>query len=86
MKRPAKYFRAGTGAVLTDQQGRVLVFERRDVPGAWQFPQGGIEDKEDPIDTVLREIREETGISRKALTLLDRYPFSCTSSRGRRNQ
>jgi len=74
MKRPAKYFRAGTGAVLTDQQGRVLVFERRDVPGAWQFPQGGIEDKEDPIDTVLREIREETGISRKALTLLDRYP------------
>ena len=74
MKRPAKYFRAGAGAVLTDQQGRVLVFERRDVLGAWQFPQGGLEDKEDPVDAVLREIREETGIPRKALILLDRYP------------
>jgi putative (di)nucleoside polyphosphate hydrolase len=74
MKRPTKYFRAGAGAVLTDQRGRVLIFERRDVPGAWQFPQGGLENKENPIDAALREIREETGISRTALSLLDRYP------------
>jgi putative (di)nucleoside polyphosphate hydrolase len=74
MKRPTRYFRAGAGAVLTDQHGRVLIFERRDVPGAWQFPQGGLENDEDPIDAVLREVREETGISRTALVLLDRYP------------
>jgi len=74
MKRPAKYFRAGAGAVLTDQQGQVLIFERRDVPGAWQFPQGGMERNERPIDTVFREIHEETGISRTRLILLDRYP------------
>jgi putative (di)nucleoside polyphosphate hydrolase len=74
MKRPTRYFRAGAGAVLTDQHGRVLIFERCDVPGAWQFPQGGLENDEDPIDAVLREIREETGISRTALVLLDRYP------------
>jgi putative (di)nucleoside polyphosphate hydrolase len=74
MKRPTRYFRAGAGAVLTDQDGRVLIFERRDIPGAWQFPQGGLENEEDPIDTVLREIREETGISRTAIALVDRYP------------
>jgi putative (di)nucleoside polyphosphate hydrolase len=74
MKRPTRYFRAGAGAVLTDQHGQVLIFERRDVPGAWQFPQGGLENDEDPIDAVLREVREETGISRTALVLLDRYP------------
>jgi putative (di)nucleoside polyphosphate hydrolase len=74
MKRPTKYFRAGVGAVLTDQHGRVLIFERADVPGAWQFPQGGLENEEQPIDAVLREIREETGISRRGLVILDRYP------------
>jgi putative (di)nucleoside polyphosphate hydrolase len=74
MTRPTRYFRAGAGAVLTDQRGRVLMFERGDIPGAWQFPQGGLEKKEQPIDAVLREIREETGISRSALVLLDRYP------------
>ena len=35
---------------------------------------GGMERNEHPIDTVLREIREETGISRTRLVLLDRYP------------
>jgi putative (di)nucleoside polyphosphate hydrolase len=74
MKRPTRYFRAGAGAVLTDQHGRVLIFERRDVPGAWQFPQGGLEHDEDPIDAVLREIREETGIPKARLVLLDQFP------------
>jgi len=74
MKRPTRYFRAGAGAVLTDQHGRVLIFERRDIPGAWQFPQGGLENEENPIDAALREIWEETGISKTALALIDRYP------------
>ena len=74
MTRPTRYFRAGAGAVLTDQRGRVLMFERGDIPGAWQFPQGGLENEEQPIEAVLREIREETGIPRTALQFLDRYP------------
>jgi len=74
MRRPAYYFRAGTGAVIANREGHVLVGERRDRPGAWQFPQGGIENGEEPIDAVLREIREETGISRRSLHLLAHYP------------
>src|SRR5262245_40285337 len=74
MKPPARYFRAGVGAVITDGAGRVLAFERRDIPGAWQFPQGGLEDGETTMDAVFREIKEETGLSKTALQLLRRYP------------
>lgn len=74
MARPPEYFRAGVGAVIVGGDGRVLVFERRDVAGAWQFPQGGLERGERPLDAVYREIREETGIRRRALRLLARHP------------
>ena len=74
MKHPARYFRAGVGAVIADDRGQVLAFERSDFRGAWQLPQGGLEKKESPLDGVLREVEEETGIKRRALKLMTRYP------------
>lgn len=74
MGRPSRYFRAGVGAVILDARGRVLVLERADVPGAWQFPQGGLDDGETPIAAARREAEEETGIPGKALRLVGRYP------------
>lgn len=74
MRRPSKYFRAGAGAVIADGRGRVLALERSGIRGAWQFPQGGLEDGEGPLDAVLREIEEETGVTRKDLRLVARYP------------
>ena len=74
MKRPARYFRAGAAAVISDAAGRVLALERADIPGAWQFPQGGLEDDETPVEAVFREIAEETGLSKDALTLVAHYP------------
>lgn len=74
MRTPAKYFRAGTGAVIFDRTGRVLVCERKDIQGAWQFPQGGLEKGETALRSVLREIREETGIPSASLRLIRRYP------------
>ena len=68
------HFRAGAGAVILDKGGRVLVFERRDITGAWQFPQGGLETGETPEEAVWREVQEETGLTAADLTLLDRYP------------
>ena len=60
--------------MITRADGRALVFERSDVPGAWQFPQGGIARHEDPLSAVMREVREETGIEADQLQLCGRYP------------
>lgn len=74
MERPLEYFRAGVGAIIVDDIGRTLALERSDIPGAWQLPQGGLEDGEEPSVAVLREIGEETGISQSVLDLVDEYP------------
>ena len=74
MKRPKEYFRAGAGAVVTDGASRVLVFERRDIRGAWQFPQGGMKHDESPTETIFRELKEETGLTRSSVRLIARYP------------
>ena len=74
MKPPSQYFRAGMGAVIIDGGGRVLVLERSDIPGAWQLPQGGLEEGEEPSTAILREINEETGIPQNDLELIDEYP------------
>jgi putative (di)nucleoside polyphosphate hydrolase len=67
-------FRAGVGAVIADRRGKVLALERRDVPGAWQLPQGGLEAGEDQLEAVMREILEETGIKESDLRLLPTEP------------
>jgi len=60
-------YRANVGAVLFDRRGMVFIARRADlpkgdnVPGAWQLPQGGIDDHEDPTTAVLRELAEEIG-------------------------
>jgi putative (di)nucleoside polyphosphate hydrolase len=74
MERPARYFRAGVGAVIFNPRGQVLVLERADVPGAWQFPQGGLDEGETPVQGARREAEEETGIPASALRLRGRYP------------
>ena len=74
MKLPPQYFRAGVGAVIFNNDGRVLVFERSDIPGAWQLPQGGLKEDEEPSTAVFREIEEETGISQDDLRFVDQYP------------
>src|SRR2546430_1771571 len=48
-------------AVVTDDNDRVLVIQRRD-NGAWQLPGGVLELDESPDAGVRREVREETGI------------------------
>jgi putative (di)nucleoside polyphosphate hydrolase len=64
------HFRAGVGAVIGDGRGRVLACERADVPGAWQLPQGGLEDGEAPEHGVLREVQEETGLAPEHLRVV----------------
>jgi putative (di)nucleoside polyphosphate hydrolase len=57
----SKPLRAGVVGVFINDDGQVLQCERSNQPGSWQFPQGGIDDGETPLQAVLREIREELG-------------------------
>ena len=50
--------------MLLNGEGKVFVGARIDnTDEAWQMPQGGIDQGEDPWATALREIEEETGIA-----------------------
>jgi mannose-6-phosphate isomerase-like protein (cupin superfamily)/8-oxo-dGTP pyrophosphatase MutT (NUDIX family) len=60
--RPADRFRAGVGIVIRRGDGLVLAFERRQRPGSWQLPQGGIDEGESIGSATIRELFEETGI------------------------
>lgn len=68
------HFRAGTVAVVRNSKGRILAFERADQPDQWQLPQGGIDEGEQPVEGVWRELKEETGLGRKDVDLVDEYP------------
>lgn len=70
--QPAKPYRPNVGMIVCNSKGKVLVGERILFPGAWQFPQGGIDPGEDPFEASVRELYEELGI--QDAELVDEYP------------
>ncbi len=56
-------FRKNAGIVVFNRAQKVLLCERIDIPGSWQFPQGGIEAGETPRQAALRELEEETSLT-----------------------
>ncbi|HVL78277.1 MAG TPA: RNA pyrophosphohydrolase [Sphingomicrobium sp.] len=56
-------YRRGVGIMLLNREGKVFVGARIDNPDdAWQMPQGGIEEGDEPWAAALRELEEETGV------------------------
>jgi len=55
--------RSGVGIILLNNDNQVFVGKRKDNPGdKWQMPQGGVEDGEDFVTAMRRELYEETNI------------------------
>lgn len=73
------WYRRNAGIVVCNPAHKVLVCQRIDIANCWQFPQGGIEKGESVKEAALRELREETSITKvKHIISLDtpaRYTF-----------
>lgn len=61
-------YRRGVGMMLLNARGEVFVAKRIDtLAEAWQMPQGGIDDGEDPRTAALRELQEEVGTDKAVI-------------------
>ena len=68
-------YRPGAGVMLLNRESKVFVAQRLDSTlEAWQMPQGGLDEGETPEEGALRELEEETGISRDKVELIARCP------------
>jgi 8-oxo-dGTP diphosphatase len=53
----------GSAAVITNADGEVLLMRRAYPPEDWVLPGGNAEPDESPVETAIREVREELGIT-----------------------
>jgi len=72
-------YRPAAGVMLLNRVGKVFVAQRLDSTlEAWQMPQGGLDEGEDPQAGALRELEEETGIAPGKVEILARCPVALT--------
>ena len=63
-KKPVKRARSAGGVVFRRDGGRHAILLLKHESGKWMLPKGTIEQGETPEEVALREVGEETGISR----------------------
>lgn len=66
-------YRPNVGIVLLHADGRVF-WARRVSRDGWQFPQGGMNSDETPLEAMYRELREETGLMPEHVEVLASTP------------
>ena len=72
MKRGKDYIGVGTGAVIINQNNEILMLLRNKEPeiGCWSIPGGAVEFLETLEDAIIREVKEEVGVTVGIIALL----------------
>jgi putative (di)nucleoside polyphosphate hydrolase len=84
MGTSAPIYRPNVAAIIRRSDNKILVGERSDVPGSWQFPQGGIKPRETPEQALERELLEEVGLPGAAYRIIARKePYRYLFDKGR---
>jgi len=62
-------FRPNVGIILSNSDGKVF-WGKRVGQRSWQFPQGGINEGETPLEAMYRELHEEVGLSEEHVEVM----------------
>ena len=84
-------YRPNVALLLLDRDDQLLICERLKIEGAWQFPQGGMDQGETPLETLHREVEEEVGLPPSSYDVLEwrdgyRYLFPPGLQKGKKAQ
>ena len=63
-------------AIISDPEGRVLLVQHASGQRRWGLPGGHIRPVEFPVDSIVREVRRETGMETRVVDLLGLYHLS----------
>jgi putative (di)nucleoside polyphosphate hydrolase len=67
----APRYRSNVGAIIKRADGKILIGERSNVAGAWQFPQGGVKKSEAAREALARELQEEAFLAPSDYRVID---------------
>ena len=87
MSKSEPIYQPNVAGILRNRDGKILVCERLTVRGAWQFPQGGVDDGENPEQAIVRELWEEISVEPRDFRIVEkrdgyRYLFPEGKKRG----
>ena len=74
-----KFYRQNVAAVIVDEnypkEHNIFVGKRIDMKNVWQFPQGGIDEGENAIEALIRELNEEVGAKKDDIKIINACPM-----------
>jgi putative (di)nucleoside polyphosphate hydrolase len=80
-------YRSNVAAIIQAADQKILIGERSDVGGAWQFPQGGVKENESTLEALYRELREEVSIKPSHYRVIDcKGPYRYLFNGGRKKE
>jgi putative (di)nucleoside polyphosphate hydrolase len=80
-------YRSNVAAIIQAADQKVLIGERADVRGSWQFPQGGVKKNESTLEALYRELREEVSLKPSHYRVIDcKGPYRYLFQNGRRKE